>query len=98
MHKLSSEELRDHLATIDGWELDGTAIKKIFKFDDFNAAMDFMNKVAAVANQLNHHPDWSNSYNKVTINLSSHEASGLTEADFTLAQAADHAARAVTSE
>ena len=65
----------------------GEYLKKEFKFDDFISAWAFMNKVALIAEKLGHHPDWSNSYNKVIIMLSSHDAGNkITEKDRNLAE------------
>lgn len=92
MKKLSGEETRENLAKLDGWTLSGNSIQKDFEFKDFAAAWEFMNRLAKTAEELNHHPDWSNSYNKVSISLTSHDADGLTENDFKFAKAADEAA------
>lgn len=92
MDKLKNEEVADRLAKLDGWELRGSRLEKDFEFADFQAAMDFMNRLAPTAEMLNHHPDWSNSYNKVHISLTSHDAGGLTENDFSFAAVADSAA------
>ena len=71
-----------------GWEmLDGRdAIAKSFKFKDFITAWAWMTAVAIVAEKMNHHPEWSNVYNRVEIHLTSHDVEGLSERDFTLAQ------------
>jgi 4a-hydroxytetrahydrobiopterin dehydratase len=75
--------------TLTGWTRtqDGKAIVRDFIFADFKAAWAFMNKVAELAEAQNHHPDWSNVYNRVRIALTSHDAGGLTEKDLTLARA-----------
>lgn len=91
MHKMTEEEITAALQNLDGWKSDGVSINKKFTFPDFLSAMAFMQRVAEEAERLNHHPDWSNSYNTVEITLTSHEAGGLTAADFTLARAADAA-------
>ena len=65
------------------------AIERNFKFRDFSEAWGFMNRVALLAESQNHHPDWSNVYNRVRIELSTHDAGGLTDNDVTLAQAID---------
>lgn len=86
MDKLDHSEITKRLATLEGWELsaDGS-IHRQFISTNFVAAFGFMCSVALLAEKLNHHPDWSNSYNKVDIHLSSHEADGLSETDFELA-------------
>lgn len=79
------------LKLLDGWtEVKGRdAIRKTFKFPDFNAAFAFMTRVALKAEQLDHHPEWSNVYNKVDITLSTHDAGGVTELDAALAKFID---------
>lgn len=79
------------LTLLDGWtEVQGRdAIHKTFKFPDFNAAFSFMTRVALKAEQLDHHPEWSNVYNKVEITLSTHDAGGVTELDAALAKFID---------
>lgn len=60
-----------------------------WKFKDFAQAMAFMNAVAEVAERMNHHPEWTNVYNRVNVRLTTHDAGGLTQLDFDLAQAMD---------
>jgi len=67
----------------------GKAISRTFAFDDFSAAFGFMTRVALVAEKMDHHPDWSNSYNEVVVTLSTHSAGGVTSADILLAEAMD---------
>ena len=76
---------------LDGWnEVKGRdAIRKTFRFADFNTAFGFMARVALKAEQLDHHPEWSNVYNKVEITLSTHDAGGVTELDAALAKFID---------
>lgn len=69
------------------------AIAKTFKFKDFNAAFGFMTRTALVAEQMNHHPEWVNVWNKVDVTLSTHAAGGLTELDVKLAEAMDRIAK-----
>ncbi|MDB5814988.1 MAG: pterin-4-alpha-carbinolamine dehydratase [Rhodocyclales bacterium] len=65
------------------------SLHRDFVFPDFNAAFGFMSRVAMMAERLDHHPDWSNTYNRVTINLSTHDAGGVTELDLRLARFCD---------
>ena len=66
---------------------DGKSLRQSFKFKSFAEAWSFMSHVALLAEKMDHHPDWSNSYNKVEISLSSHDAGGVTKRDLDLAQA-----------
>lgn len=92
MEKLTDEEIATRFAGLNDWSLREGRLEKDFEFADFRAALAFVNRVAVTAEALNHHPDWSNSYNKVHISLTSHEVAGLTKNDFSLALAADEAA------
>jgi 4a-hydroxytetrahydrobiopterin dehydratase len=65
------------------------AIHRSFKFKDFNAAFGFMVRAALIAEKLDHHPEWSNVYNRVDVTLTTHDAGGLTALDFKLAAAMD---------
>ncbi|NNM56276.1 4a-hydroxytetrahydrobiopterin dehydratase [Acidocella sp.] len=71
------------------WTLakDGKSIHQSFKFNSFAEAWSFMSHVALLAEKMDHHPDWSNSYNKVAITLTTHDAGGVTRKDLALAQA-----------
>ena len=73
------------VTTPQGWERVGESIRREFTFANFNEAFGFMTKVALVAAELDHHPDWSNSWATVVITLSSHDAGGLTDRDVRLA-------------
>lgn len=74
-------------------EPDGLAIARSLKFADFNAAFGFMAQVALAAEKADHHPEWSNVWNRVDIRLTTHEAGGLTEKDFALAAFIDAASQ-----
>ena len=86
---LTKEALAEVLADLDGWSLveDGTAIEAEFSFKGFNAAFGFMTRVALAAERQNHHPEWSNVYNRVTIRWTTHSEGGVTELDVKLARA-----------
>tara|TARA_B100000214_G_scaffold52450_1_gene33232 strand:+ start:918 stop:1205 length:288 start_codon:yes stop_codon:yes gene_type:complete len=71
------------------WIIYNNSIKKEFKFDDFIDAFGFMTKVAILAEKMDHHPDWQNTYNKVTINLTTHDKGGITSNDIKLAEFID---------
>ncbi len=82
---LLNETIQNLLSKIPGWSLKGKAIEREFRFKDFRQAMEFVNKVAEIAEQQDHHPDILISYNKVTLTLSTHKLGGLTRKDFNLA-------------
>ena len=86
---LTNDALAEVLADLDGWSLveDGTAIEAEFSFRGFNAAFGFMTRVALAAERQNHHPEWSNVYNRVTIRWTTHSEGGVTELDVRLARA-----------
>lgn len=85
--RLSETEIDTGLGKLAGWARakDRTAITKSFKFADFNAAFGFMTRVGLKAEQLNHHPEWFNVWNRVDVTLATHDAGGLTTLDFELA-------------
>ena len=71
------------------WIIDNKAIKKEFKFDDFIDAFGFMCKVALLSERMDHHPNWQNTYNKVKIELTTHDIGGITNNDIKLAESID---------
>lgn len=83
---LSPEELSKALEGIAGWEILEKEIQKTFEFEDFKGALDFVNKVGALAEEANHHPEIEINYNKVEIELSTHTAGGITQKDMDLAK------------
>jgi len=89
--KLSSEARAKALKDLSSWsEVPGRdAITKSFKFKSFNEAFGFMSRVALAAEKMDHHPEWSNVYNKVDVVLSTHDAGGITELDVKLAAKMD---------
>jgi 4a-hydroxytetrahydrobiopterin dehydratase len=88
--KLNDDEITERLAALPEWRREGQShIARTFRFDDFVGAFGFMTKVALVAEKMNHHPEWRNVWNRVEVELSTHDASGLTERDFELARAMD---------
>ena len=86
---LDAEARAALLESLPEWteEREGVAIRRIFTFRDFSEAFAFMTRVALLAEKADHHPDWSNSWNKVDIILNSHDAGGLTQRDAKLARA-----------
>lgn len=85
MDILSPEQINQGLAGLPGWEIREGKVWRQVTFPDFATAFAFMTKVAAVAEELQHHPDWRNVYNRVELSLSTHEVNGITEKDVQLA-------------
>lgn len=90
MRILSNEELIHALKKLPDWHLYEGAITKQFVFADFSAAFGFMARVALIAEKMDHHPDWSNTYNRVQISLITHDKGGLTTRDTELALAIEN--------
>ncbi len=84
-----SSEIKEALKKIPEWELEKKTIERTFEFDDFTQAIDFLNQVAEIAEEEEHHPDIDVRYNKVRIILSTHSEGGLTENDFNMAERID---------
>ncbi len=84
---ISDERRQNALGHLRGWmdDVPNKAIVKTFQFSDFKAAFAWMTQVALRAEQMNHHPEWSNVYNKVTVKLTTHDAGGVTSLDLELA-------------
>lgn len=89
MSTLDTDTIRERLANLDGWELDGNQIVREWTFADFRAAVDFINRVADLADDAEHHPDLYNSYTTVRIGLTSHSEGGVTDKDLALAARID---------
>ncbi len=90
--KLSDEELQTQLQSLSGWGLEQGKLHKVFHFSSFVTAFGWMSAVALVAESLNHHPEWFNVYNRVVVDLITHDAGGITALDITLAQRMDELA------
>ena len=89
MAVLNDDEINARLAEVDGWKRDGDAVKRQFEFDDFQASVDFVNRITPVAEEMNHHPDIAISWNTVDLSLSTHSEGGITDNDFDLARQID---------
>jgi 4a-hydroxytetrahydrobiopterin dehydratase len=87
--KLSGNELAEIVRNLSGWELKDGKLQKSFKFSNFIEAFGFMTRIALEAEKINHHPEWSNVYNTVTVKLSTHDAGGITDYDIKLANIID---------
>lgn len=85
--RLTDAEITDHLVKVPGWEVQHGQLRREFQFDNFVQAWSFMTAVALLAERRDHHPDWSNVYNRVVINLSTHDVGGISQWDFELAAA-----------
>jgi 4a-hydroxytetrahydrobiopterin dehydratase len=82
---LPDEQVQAALAVLPGWELAGGKLHREFRFGDFSRAFGFMAAAATVAEKLDHHPEWSNVYDRVTVDLVTHDAGGITDLDVRLA-------------
>lgn len=86
MTKLDEEEIYKRLEDLQDWDYTDNALTTSFEFNDFKEAFSVMVRIAFEAESQQHHPEWFNVFNKVQISLSTHDAGGVTEKDFTLAQ------------
>lgn len=87
--KLDDADVAEHLAQLEGWSRTGDKIRRELKFGDFMSAIAFINRIAAHAEELDHHPELFNVYDNVHIELTTHDADGLTALDFELARRID---------
>lgn len=94
--KFTNQEVIEALSEMEGWSFveSRSAITKKFKFNDFPTTWNFMDDVAGYADEISHHPEWTNVYNRVEITLTTHDSGGVTELDFDLAEFIDEAAKA----
>ena len=83
--RLTDADIATCLKTLPGWSLEGAKLHKVFTFKDFVEAWGFMSAVALVAESMGHHPEWSNVWNRVTVDLTTHDAGGVSALDFDLA-------------
>jgi 4a-hydroxytetrahydrobiopterin dehydratase len=87
--RLTDQQLEDGIATLDGWRVTEGKLFRQMEFEDFIEAFAFMTRVALVAQSMDHHPDWTNVYNRVEIHLHTHDAGGITKRDLELAARID---------
>lgn len=89
VQRLSDDAITKALAELPGWQrVEGRhALRKSFKFPDFNAAFAFMTRCALLAEKMDHHPEWFNVYNKLDVILTTHDADGISERDLKMAKA-----------
>ena len=90
---LSSDELNNALAQLPGWSVEAGKLHRKFQFGSFVEAFGFMTSVALVAESMGHHPEWFNVYNRVTIDLTTHDSGGITAKDVDLARKANELAK-----
>ncbi len=86
MMRLSQEDIDEELKSLPGWSVVNEKLHKEFQFDNFNQAFGFMTRSAMEIEKMNHHPEWFNVYNKITIELTTHDAGGITKNDVNLAK------------
>jgi 4a-hydroxytetrahydrobiopterin dehydratase len=84
--RLSNDEVQNRIKELPGWSLLNEKLHFEKKFSSFVEAFGFMTKVALIAEQMDHHPEWFNVYNQIKIDLTTHDANGISEKDFTLAK------------
>jgi 4a-hydroxytetrahydrobiopterin dehydratase len=89
MPALTATQVRLHLKAVPNWTKRAQTISRTFKFEDFLKSIAFVNRIARKAQKLNHHPDIDIRFNKVTLNLTTHDEGGLTKKDFSLARQCD---------
>lgn len=87
---LEKEDLEDALKRTPEWEIDKNSIRRVMEFEEFMEAIDFVNDVAEIAEEAQHHPDIAIRFTKVTVKLTTHEAGGVTTADIEMAQRIDN--------
>ncbi|MDH3585438.1 MAG: 4a-hydroxytetrahydrobiopterin dehydratase [Phycisphaerae bacterium] len=86
MPTLSAEQIQSALSDLPGWSVQDEKLHREFQFKDFSEAFGFMARAALAAESMNHHPDWSNVWNRVVVDLVTHDAGGITENDVNLAR------------
>ena len=86
MIKLSESSIEEKLKNLPGWSIKKDKLHKEFQFNDFNQAFGFMTRAAMEIEKMNHHPEWFNVYNKITVELTTHDAGGITDNDVNLAR------------
>ena len=86
MIKLSESSIEEKLKNLPGWSVKNDKLHKEFQFNDFNQAFGFMTRAAMEIEKMNHHPEWFNVYNRITVELTTHDAGGITNNDVNLAR------------
>jgi 4a-hydroxytetrahydrobiopterin dehydratase len=86
MTRLSESDIDEELKKLSGWNVKDDKLHKEFQFDNFNQAFGFMTRAAMEIEKMNHHPEWFNVYNRITVDLTTHDAGGITNNDVNLAR------------
>jgi len=86
MIRLSSEKISEELKNLPGWSIKDEKLHRDFEFESFNQAFGFMTRAAMEIEKINHHPEWFNVYNRLTVDLMTHDAGGITQNDVELAK------------
>ena len=86
MIKLSESSIEEKLKNLPGWSVKNDKLYKEFQFNNFNQAFGFMTRAAMEIEKMNHHPEWFNVYNRITVELTTHDAGGITKNDVNLAR------------
>ena len=86
MMRLSSEKISEELKNLPGWSVKDEKLHRDFEFESFNQAFGFMTRAAMEIEKMNHHPEWFNVYNRISVDLMTHDAGGITENDIQLAR------------
>lgn len=86
MMRLSQADIEEELRNLPGWKVVNEKLHKEFQFESFNHAFGFMTRAAMEIEKMNHHPEWFNVYNRITIELTTHDAGGITKNDVNLAK------------
>jgi len=86
MIRLSEEEIARELSSLEGWSVRDGKLHRDFEFPSFNEAFGFMTRAAMEIEKMNHHPEWSNVYNRLSVDLTTHDAGGITQNDVMLAK------------
>lgn len=86
MIRISAEKVSEELKNLPGWSIKDEKLHKDFEFESFNQAFGFMTRAAMEIEKMNHHPEWFNVYNRLSVELTTHDAGGITENDIQLAK------------
>ena len=95
MKKMTDAEVAAAVTKLAGWSVQSGKLHREYKFPDFKHAIDFMVAAVPGIEKMNHHPEWANVYNRVTVNLTTHDAGGITQNDFDLAALLEGVARKI---